>query len=250
MAPSYAEFQVSLSDFLQSALGAVRRPLEADPRRAAPRIRVEPLHHIGFSWTGHGGPVEVPVANLSASGMALMRSAFGGQAAGQRLQGVLGLGERRVPVSLHQVHVTHDVIGCCFVDPARELVDAINAHLATELQALEMVRVEVGPHQHRGEGTPHWFHGLENSELYYVERAGQVLRFRLCFLANFLEGGQGQPVRFGVLTCDRDLSSDKAGEVHWLRKINAEQLSTTIRFVSGIPGLDPGHRDGILKLIC
>lgn len=241
---------MSLSDLLQSAFGAVHRPAESDPRRVAPRVRVEPLHTIGFRWTGTEGTVDVPVANISASGVALMRSAFGGRETAAVLQGVLGLGPRQVPVALHQVHVTHDVIGCCFVDPARELVDAINAHLAAELQALEMVRVEVGPKAHGGEGAAHWFHGRENSELYYVERGDQVQRFRLCFLANFLEGGRGQPVRFGVLTCSRDLSSDRAGEVHWLHKINAEQLSTTIRFVSGIPGLDPRHRDAILQLIC
>jgi len=38
--------------------------------------------------------------------------------------------------------------------------------------------------------------------------------------------------------------------VHWLRKINADQLSTTLRFLSGIPGLDPAHRDAILALVC
>lgn len=241
---------MDLPGFLQSAFGARPRPDGGDPRRSAPRIHIGPLHSIAFTWHAPAGPRQVPVANLSASGAALMRAALPGLPAGPALEGLLQLGALALPVALEPVHTTHDVVGCAFRAPAPALVQAINAHLAAELHALGMVRVEDGRFEHAGPGRTVWFHGRENSELYYVEDRGEVLRFRLSFLANFLEGGRGRPVRFGVLTCDRDLASDRAGEVHWLRKINADQLSTTLRFVSGIPGLDPAHRDAILALIC
>lgn len=242
---------MDLPAFLQSALAGGPRGQGAagpDPRRAAPRIRIGPLHSTAFTWHAAGGQVNVPVANLSASGVALLRSALPGPP-GPAMEGLLQLGDRREPVALEPVHTTHDVVGCAFRAPGAALVDAINAHLAAELRALEMVRAEEATLAHDGPGHAVWFHGGENSELYYVERGGRILRFRLSFLGNFLEGGEGRPVRFGVLTCDRDLARDRAGEVHWLRKINAEQLATTLRFVSSVPGLDPAHRDAILALV-
>ncbi|MBK9519965.1 MAG: hypothetical protein IPO09_22100 [Anaeromyxobacter sp.] len=237
--------------FLRGILGSPPRPAAPEPRRAALRVRVEPLHDISFGWTGDGPPVDVPVANLSATGMALLRGILPEPSgAAPTFAGLLGLGQRRLPVVLGLVHVSHDVVGCCFVDPGRALVDAINAHLAAELSALEMAPVEADRLPRQDQGAAHWFHGRENCELYYVEQEGVLLRFHLSFLGNFLEGGADQPVRFGVLTRDRALDTERPGDVHWFRMINAEQLATTIRFVSGIPGLEPGHRDAILKLLC
>jgi len=241
---------MSLSGFLHDTFGPAGHPRPAAPARTAPRVRVAPLHDIAFGWTGGAAPLELPVANLSATGLALMRSGLPEQTLrGPALTGQLRLGARELEVALGVVHVSHVVVGCCFLAPGPALVDAINAHLATELLALEMRRVEEASLAHHGTGSPHWFHGRESSELYYVEQGGEILRFRLSFLGNYLEGGPDLPVRFGVVTRDRQLASSHGG-VHWFRKINAEQLGTTIRFVSSIPGLDPAHRDGILKLIC
>ena len=223
----------------------------ASGRLRAPRVRIRPLHEVGFlrelPWPA--GPVSV--ANVSVTGIALiLGAAEGWPEPGGELAGTLTVGSASFAVDLRIVHRTHDVVGCGFVSPSRALTLAIQAYLAADLEALAMAYVPPRDLAAEPDGEPHWFHGHNNSELYLVERRGAVIRFRLTFFANYLEGGEGRPVRFGVVTRERDLSRDERDSVRWLPMINAEQLAATLRFIAAIPGLRPGQRDGILHHIC
>jgi hypothetical protein len=224
------------------------RGARAWTRRSA-RVAVEPLHGIQCRLTLAGTTVSVPVVNISISGIALPRAALAEwPAVGVRVPAELDIVGTTHTLSLELVHVTGAIAGCAFRQPSDTLVLAIECHFAVELEAAAVVRVDV-PSDAGGDGGGYWYRG-RNCGLYYMKRRGAVDRFALTFLGNYLEGGVTRPIRFGIVASDVDLFADPAGAVRWLEVIDAEQVSTALRFVTGIRGLDAADSDAIVRLIC
>jgi hypothetical protein len=164
------------------------------------------------------------------------------------MAGTVVVRDAAYPVMLRVVHVTGAVVGCEFVSPSDGLTAALEQHLQAELADVEMVS---------GSATglpgtpdvPHWFRGKHGSELYLLERDGHVLRFSLAFHGNYLEGGHGRPVRFGIIAGDTRMAQHGDGSVRWLEMIDAEQFALALRALSWIPGLEISQRNGILRYI-
>lgn len=260
-----------------SLLTVFARKRVFDVPRTSLRVRIRPLHGIGFllgpvnrekdaasrglltvfealrpARRPPAAPPPVPVMNISLSGIGLLRSALTHwPAPGSAMDGRLVVGSGSHALQLRVAHHTHDIVGCSFVDPPAEVPAAIESHLGTEIEALTMAHLGpevLPPHD---DGTPHAFHGEQNSELFFVERDGRIVHFRLAFLGNYLEGGEGRPVRFGVITREHDLAPEHTDHatVHFLQNIDAGQLAATMRFIGAIPGLTPEQRRGVLRHI-
>lgn len=233
----------------------VRRPSVDARDRAAPRVRIRPLHRVEFLHLSDEGADTVPVANLSVTGMGVLRDPRhrwpepGGAVAGR-----LVVGTDHHELSARVVHRTGEIVGCAFTDPPREIAASIHEHLGAELAAAGLEPVPGDELAAPADGTPRVFHGPNNCMLHLVERGGRVLRFSLAFLGHYLEGGERLPVRFGVVTRDGDVTAGGHGAgdgdpVLWADMIDAELLASTIRFVSAIPHLTPEQRDGVLHFI-
>lgn len=196
-----------------------------------------------------GTTITVPVVNISISGIALSRGVVAEwPAVGARMPAELDLAGTTHPLSLELVHLTGAIAGCAFREPSDTLVLGIECHFAVELEAADVVAVHAATD--RGGGRAHWYRGRGNSGLYYAKRRGVIERFALTFLGNYLEGGAMRPIRFGIVASDTDLGRDPAEAVRWLQAIDAEQLTTALRFVQGVRGLDPVDADAIVRLIC
>ncbi len=235
--------------FLLSCL--VRRPTVDASDRAAPRVRIRPLHRVEFLHLSDDGADTVPVVNLSVTGMGVIRDpqhrwpAPGGAVAGR-----LVVGTRDHELCARVVHHTGDIVGCAFTEPPREIAVSIHEHLGAELAAAGLEAVPEGELAAPADGTPHVFRGPNNCMLHFIERGGRVVRFSLAFLGHYLEGGERRPVRFGFVTRDGEVTGGGDGDpVLWADMINAELLAATIRFVSAIPHLSPQQRDGVLHYI-
>jgi hypothetical protein len=220
------------------------------PSARVPRVRIKALRWLRFERTAPEPAGVLPVANISVTGIALLRDAAPvWPGPGGRIDGALVVVGVACPLQLRVAHVTHDLVSCSFPTQTDALIAVVQWAFHVQLATLAMTHVppdELAPDR---DGVPHWYHGEHGADLYLVERDGRVVRFCLAFLANYLEGGQGRPVRFGVLTRARSLAGDERDSVRWLDIVNAEQLTATIRFIRAIPSLPPRHRDGILNYI-
>jgi hypothetical protein len=216
----------------------------------APRITVEPLHDIACRLTLAGTSVSVPVVNVSISGVALRRDGIAEwPPLGARIPAELDIVGTTHPVSLELVHFTGAIAGCAFREPSDTLVLAIECHFAVELEAADVVSVQVAGDAAADVRT-RWYRGRSNCGLYYTKRGGAIEHFALTFLGNYLEGGAMRPIRFGIVAGDIALIGDAASAVRWLQAIDAEQLTAALRFVKRIRALDPADRDAIVELIC
>ncbi|HLD99814.1 MAG TPA: hypothetical protein VJB59_06120 [Bdellovibrionota bacterium] len=246
-------------------LEEVARPLP--PR--APRVRLLPLHRISFRLEHFTRHSVIAVANLSSTGIGLipgtltsaqissapgstqvegLQSALGRlPGSGDIMRGHLLIHEASYKLVLRTVHLSEAVVGCAFQEVPRDLSGAIQSYLTAELSGTEMQYVGPESLEPNPEGTPHWYHGKNNSDLYLVENGGKIVRFCLVFLANYIEGGTDRPLRFGSVVKEESL--ENGGSIAWQDSFGADTLCAAVRLLTHIPHLPPEHKDGILRLI-
>ncbi len=228
---------------------------EIDRRRTVagrlPRVKIEPLHEIGFKLDSGGNPLQI--ANISAGGIGCFKSSLERwPEPGSVIQGWLTIGESSFEVKVKLVHASEAVVGMSFEQPPIPMGAKIREYLRAELSALNMVCVPRESFRHEPEGTPYWFHGTNNCELYFVERMGRILRFHLVYFGHYLEGGAGKPLRYGYVVEQQDDAfpeNNGTALVRWGKSIHAESISTAIRLIQNIQDLLPQFRQGILNQI-
>lgn len=227
---------------------------EIDRQRSAggrlPRAKIEPLHEIGFQFASADDPLQI--ANISAGGIGFIKSSLERwPEPGSIIEGRLTIAGSRFDVKVKVAHASAAVVGASFEQPPKPMGAKIREHLLAELSALNMVCVPRENLRDEPDGTPYWFHGTNNCELYFVERAGTIVRFHLVYFGHYLEGSAGKPLRYGYVDEDRDDVPEHRGPalVRWGKSINAESLSTAIRLLQNIQELSPQLRQGILSLI-
>jgi hypothetical protein len=243
------------------SLGYDAAMTSAYPRRA-PRVRVLPLHHLVFRPQDSALGPTVALSNISPTGVALLGSSNPQglrrlTEPGEVLLGQLvfnhaaASGGIPVPVSLRVAHASAGVVGAAFVDSPKPLQDAILRYFDLEFSALAMTLVNPKFHKREADGDSHWIHG-DNSELYYVESGGTLLRFRLSFLGNQVEGARGQGVTGGQIVADQDpgkISVKGSTVVRMDEQLSPALRHAARRFVTGIPHLPGEHLRAILELL-
>jgi uncharacterized protein YbjT (DUF2867 family) len=219
--------------------------------RRLPRVEIEPLHEIGFQLESAENLLQI--ANISAGGIGFIRSSLERWPEPRSvIEGRLTIGGSSFEVKVKVVHASVAVVGVSFEQPPKPMVAKIREYLLAEISALDMVWVPRESLRDEPDGTPYWFHGTNNCELYFVTRMGRILRFHLVYFGHYLEGGDGKPLRYGYAVEERDdeVPGHKGPAlVRWGKSINAENLSTAIRLLQNIRDLSPELRQSILKLI-
>jgi len=241
---------------------SIEVPAPAFPERRAPRVQLLPLHKIHCTVTVFALEIATGVSNISASGVGLMRDALKTwPPIGTQLPANLQIGKNVFKIDLFIIHLSPAVIGCKFINPSKELVTAINQYLKVELLAVEMIYIGPQNLEPTALGVPHWYHGDNNTELYFVEepKSHKVVQMKLLFLGHYLEAAPGQAVKFGHYVENEALNQASAGakserlgtatNIRWENSIGAETLSAAIDFLNNVPNLASFHRDSILSLI-
>ena len=217
------------------------------------RIQLLSLHHVQFICKNPLIEDPIPLLNLSTNGAGLMKNAISTlPAPGTLLQGDFDFNGERHPIEMRLIHNSGQVAGCAFQGDFSQIRDRIVRYFDLELSALKMTQVKPEMLQTEADGTPHWFLGTNNCELYLVSKEERVIRFNLSFFANYIEGGETIPTRFGQVVEDTRIDKPKAkgsALVLWEKALPEDLLNTACRFMENVLPLSSAHRIAILEKI-
>lgn len=216
------------------------------------RVKLFPLHSASFELENHSEKIEL--GNLSISGMGLFTQSLPqGIKANDLLEGLLICGAEKAKVTARVVHVGGSITGCQFVGHDTEVNRLVQSYFSLELNALTMISVKPELLQEDPDGTPHWIHGKNNCELFYVSQGENVIRFNLTFFGNYIEGGAEMKAKYGQIVEDDDgvgKPRHKASAlVRWDSSLSAQLESYAIRFLVSIPYLEDAHRKAITQML-
>jgi hypothetical protein len=162
------------------------------------------------------------------------------------------LGVASHPVRLSVVRVSEQLIGARFDDPGFEVTWAISHYFDLEIVAARLNPVRAEMLKPEPDGTPHWFQGNNNCDLFYVSSGREVLGFQLTVFGNYVEGGREKPLRFGSLFEEENDDGPRyRGATLVGRKRASDEVVVSLaeRLVTGIKGLDPEHFRAILGFL-
>lgn len=216
-------------------------------------MAVLPLHNLALRLSAGAGAA-VPITNISTAGLGLLRAGMEQvPETGGRIEGALELEGRRLDTILRVAHVSPTVIGCAFEEPSADLKAAILRYFEVEISAVEMKEISPAFLKADPDGTPHWFRGRNNCELFFVtDSRDGLVRFSMAFFGNMVEGGLSEETRFGhvVDTVDEEAEFKpgyKASAlVSWAPDPERDLSELARRFLKGVSGLDSRHLASIL----
>lgn len=190
----------------------------------APRVRVTTLHRLSFDCRNLAPQVSKPVeiANISATGIGLVNDGkIQWPSPGATLEGSLRFENEKFEVRLEIMHVGDSAVGCRYLGATDELQRFLLRYFRIETSAARMVQVNPDVLRAEEDGSPRLFRGLDNCELYLVEKNSKLVRFSLVFFGNHIE-------------------SDAAGSTRFASNSGAlkrDEISAAIKFVQNIEGL-------------
>lgn len=219
----------------------------------APRVKILPLHNIGFRPKGPLLTPLFPVANVSPNGIGLLAESFKHHPKpGDLIEGSLVIGRESHAGVIKVVHVTSKIIGGSFENPSSSLSAAILNYFQLEIAAIALRKINPKFHKSEPDGASAWFHG-DNCELYYVHEGDRVLRFQMAFFGNHVDGNEKGAVSTGQIVEDEPGSG---GPKHKGASIIREDLTTSKalleaahRFLVNIEDLPDAHYQAINTML-
>jgi hypothetical protein len=213
----------------------------------APRVPLLPLHRVEFRARDGMAASALRLANISTSGMGLLRdSGDGWPDVGAVISGDLAFEETIHAVSARIVHRSERVVGTAFVAPTPALRALVNRYFQVELEAVSMVETPPDMLQAEADGTPRWLHGANNCELFFVTRVDEIARFQITIFGTFIEWlGGDNPPRVGEVVEDESATKVRykgSALVGRLRGSRDELLKIAERFVLGILHLSEAQK--------
>jgi hypothetical protein len=226
-------------------------------RRKHARVTLVALHAVIFELidTANAGLVrQVELANLSISGMGLFTEKMPpGLKSDDLIEGYLVCGTQKAKVSARVVHIGKTVTGCQFVGHDAEVNKLVQSYFSLELSALTMISVKPELLQEDPDGTPHWIHGKNNCELFFVSQGNEVIRFNLTFFGNYIEGGKQMKAKYGQIMEDEGALGKprhkSSALIRWDSELAAQLEPYALRFLASVPHLDESHRSTLSSLL-
>ena len=218
-----------------------------------PRVSLDRLHAISFDMETPHKQSSLGVANISRTGIGFLASHSQWPQPGDSVHGTLNILQYKLPTTLRVVHVTSIVTGCQFTVIGQEYSEILSHYFDAELDAIQLVKVNPEYLKPDPNGTPIWFKGLDNSELYIVHREKRIISFIITFLGNTISWPEySESPQYGVIQ-NPDTENDQL-----LRQPDAQTPSlhdppdmntTAIKFIHNVKGLDRGYSDQIKKIL-
>ncbi len=219
----------------------------------APRVRLVDRHRICFYLDLQDEAWEVH--NLSTTGLALSRPvgknhlkrSFNNN---EILKGHLAIGETLYPLHCEVRHQSESILGCRFEGASFELVRAIKQYLLVEIMGIRLRAIDPKVLNNDANQCCLWFVDDKQNEV-FIELSGEVIvNFHLCFLGNYLEGGQRRKLRCGFVSEEprRKINKD-ANVVHLLNEVPKEMPEVAAKLIENIKELDPKIKIEINRLL-
>lgn len=229
-------------------------------RRKHARVKLVPLHSAGFELPKEGSAESrtIELANLSISGMGLFTEhLLSGQNSGLKnddlIEGNLICGTQKAKVSARVVHIGKTITGCQFVGHDSDVNKLVQSYFSLELSALSMISVKPELLQEDPDGVPHWIHGKNNCELFFVSQGERVIRFNLTFFGNYIEGGEKMKAKYGQIVEEEDgLGKPRhksSALIRWDAELAAQLEPYALRFLASVPHLEEAHRNALSQLL-
>jgi hypothetical protein len=220
----------------------------------APRIRVQPLHHI--TLTDDQSHQALGIYNLSVSGMGILVppklvSRFVG---GAKINAHLAFAdESPQPILLEVIHSHSAVTGTRVLNASAELKMRIDTFFEVELLAVSMFRMDPKLMNPVKQGDPYWVQGDQNCSLFYVVGSdGTIQEANLSFIGNLVEFHKGKKPRIGQVEVNLDIDRTTYQDstlVNWSEDMPAAMKTASLRFVESISCLDSAHRALLVDLL-
>lgn len=221
-------------------------------RRKHPRVKLVALHAVSFELADTNQKCEL--ANLSISGMGLFTGKPGLELKNDDLiEGYLICGTQKAKVSARVVYVGKPITGCQFVGHDAEVNKLIQSYFSLELSALTMISVKPELLQEDPDGTPHWIHGKNNCELFFISRGDEVIRFNLTFFGNYIEGGKLMKPKYGqIMEEDDGLGKPRhksSALIRWDSELAAQLEPYAHRFLASVPHLEEPYKSALSRML-
>lgn len=219
----------------------------------AVRVSVFSSHQIFFELFSGPQKKLIEITNISTSGVGLRRDQdTTWQALGQKLTGQLKIQHKYYRVTLEVRHITMGIVGCRYISSEPDLYKAIEDYLVYEITGLGFKKVD-GQHLSDVEGgTPQWYVDSRGNELYLVEREGQVVRYHIVFLGNYVEWRGQSGVKVGMVLSDRKAGASNQKQDHVIKfsdTIPKEIENIVKRILTSVRDLDLKIKEQILKTL-
>lgn len=229
--------------------------------RRAPRVALTPLHRIVFmpmeDKLPHGG---AKVANISTTGMAILRGVTGKMETGDHLdlnwvldgtcKGIVVIDKEVFDVVLHVRHLSPIIAGCEFQETENMVLKrAIEAYLRVEILALTLRKVNEAYIKPDPRGKSYWFTDGRQNELFVVVDNEGVLSYHMSFLGHYVEGGRDQSPRVGGLNDQGVTPFGQKGAtlIEVSRKPSGNILNLALTFVRNVNQLPQKIREDIAR---
>lgn len=219
-----------------------------------PRVHINRLHAVSFDMETPDKLKGLGITNISRTGIGFLGGHCQWPEPGNSVQGVLNILDYKLPTTLRVVHLTSVVVGCHFTVIGQEFSEILGNYFDAELDALELVKVSHKYLKKNPDGTPVWFKGLDNSELYLVHNDNRICKFTLIFLGNTISWAESlKSPQYGIFqgteVADYLLVSQSDTSIPSSIIQPSEMNSTAIKFIHNIKGLNRGFTDQIEKIL-
>lgn len=221
-------------------------------RRRHARVKLVALHAVSFELGDDAKKINL--LNLSISGMGLLTEELpSGLKNDDLIEGLLICGTQKAKINARVVYVGKQITGCQFVGHDAEVNKLIQSYFSLELSALTMISVRPELLQEDPDGTPHWIHGKNNCELFFVTQGNRVIRFNLTFFGNYIEGAEEAKAKYGqIMEEDDGLGKPRhkaSALIRWDAQLAAQLEPYALRFLSSVPHLEEEYRKELSRLI-
>jgi len=211
-------------------------------------LRVELAGFLRISFQKLEDSRSIRLKNISSGGLALLKSDLDVQLTmGEVIRGRLLIDEQSFEVEIKIVRQSEHILGAQFLVPSYDLQKAIKTYFQVELGAMSMSSMRPELLKEDPDGTPYFYYGKNDCELYVVLKDGQLRRFEMSFFGHYIEGGPGLKARHGVIQ-DFDKNEDDikfkgSRLVAQSASPREETKELALRFLEAIQALSPEIRE-------
>ena len=221
--------------------------------KRSPRVHILPLHNVSFSKTGDEKTIKL--SNLSVTGAGFLRNLHHDWTeTDEVMDGSFSFKGKKYPISMKIIHHSPMIIGCAFDEPNRKVMRSfVSRYFDLELSALQLYEVDPKYLKDEKTGTPRWFQGKDNCEVYIIEQDNKIILFNITFFGNHIEGGDTVPLRYGLIVDDDEAETDTifrmkgATVIRPIDIFSPELIESALKFVSNLEVLTGKQRTTILE---
>lgn len=235
--------------FLKKIFGGDKKS-QPQNQRSVPRA--QPNNRVSVTFPSLGQ--QIAVRNISVSGIAIdINPDLMQLTPNLQLSAQLKIIDKDFNIEVKVLRKSEYIIALAFLKPPPELIQEISRVFLLEFNAQNIQYIGPDKLQAEAGGTPHWFYGGENYELFYVVQGGEVKSFYLKILSDTIEKKPGKDLSFGRIWSDGPVNHDEIPKykgsdlIELQRALPPAVIKNAASFVTHIPKLPKAHAQQIIS---